>query len=236
MKPLTCIAVDDSELDRLVLSQYLSRFQQMTVKGIFPHPQKALSAIREFTPDVIFLDIDMPDMSGLELRRKVSEIPVCVFITSHPEYAVESFELETLDYLVKPFTFERFSKTMERIGEYFDLREKAIEFESQKEEKVFYIKEGHKRVRLLLQQVSYLKAFQNYTLIYTPDKKHCILFTLGALLEDEIFSDFIRVHRSYAVQKSFVETFSSREIQLSTGDKIPVGRSYKDEVESLLGI
>lgn len=234
MNSFRCIIADDNELDRLTISGYLSHFPEIDVINIFENPLEALPAIEKEKPDVIFLDVDMPGMSGLELRKKVSQIPVCIFTTDHPEYAVESFELETLDYLLKPYSFERFSQTVERIKEYTAIRDKASQFEAQSGENYIFIKAGHRKVRIFLDNILYLNSLQNYTVIFTPEEKQYILSTLGTLLNDKNFSSFIRVHKSYAVNRKHITAVTSKEITLSDGTKIPLGRSYKSTVENIL--
>ena len=115
MKPFNCIIVDDDEMDRLAVLSYAKRFSTLNVIGIFDSAEKALVFIDNNPVEIAFLDIEMPGASGLELRKKALEIPVCVFISSHSESAAETFELQTLDFIVKPFKFPRFEQSVKRI-------------------------------------------------------------------------------------------------------------------------
>lgn len=235
MKALRCIIADDNELDRLTISSYLSHFPEFEILGIFENPVQALEAIQNEMPDIVFLDVDMPGMSGLELRKQISEVPVCIFATDHPEFALESFELETLDYLLKPYTFERFSMTVERIKEYMNVRQLAEQFESEKSEEAFFIKDGHRRIKISPHEIMALNALQNYTVIITKEEeKHYVLSTLGALLGEIHFQNFVRIHKSYAVNKNFIFSIDSKEIELKNGLKFPIGRSYKSSIELIL--
>lgn len=234
MEKFHCLIVDDNELDRLTLLGYLSHFQEMEILGAFEHPAQALQAVQTKKVDIIFLDIDMPGMSGLELRRNIKEVPICIFATDHPEFAVESFELETLDYLIKPFTFERFEQTINRIREYMKVRHQANLFESNSEKNYFFIKEGHKKVKIDLDDVLFLSALQNYTSIITSDDKQYVLSTLGTLLKEDVFQPFVRVHKSYAVNKKAVSSIGSKEIVLKNGVSVPIGRSYRENLEEFL--
>lgn|SRR5690625_2211362 len=233
MELIRCIGVDDSELDRLVLADCISKFDDVELLCILDNPQEAVQIIQSLKPDVIFLDIDMPGMSGLELRSQVSDIPVCVFTTDHPEFALDSFELETLDYLLKPYSFERFSQTIDRIKEYLNIRKKAADYEHQNLENLIFIKSGNKKVRINVNDILYLKALQNYTVLFTADSSEYVLEVLGSLLSKTEFSDFVRVHRSFAVNKQHVHKVSSKNITLSNGNTIPVGRSYKPLLDSV---
>lgn len=233
MKPYRCVIADDNELDRLTITSYLSKFADLEIVSVCSNATDALFEIENNKVDILFLDINMPDMSGLELRKKTKQVPVCIFATDHPEFALESFELETLDYLLKPYSFERFSQCVSRIREYMRIRTKAIQYESEDEKNVFYIKEGHKKVKVFLKDILYLNAFQNYTLIVTSTDKHYVLVTLGTLLKEMNFHEFIRVHKSYAVNKDCIKEIGSKEITLKTNISVPIGRSYKESLDHL---
>lgn len=233
-RKIKCVAVDDNELDRITVEGYIKRFDDIELVGIFENPLVALERIGDLEPDVIFLDIDMPEMSGLEFRKKMSEIPICVFTTDHPEFALESYELETLDYLLKPYTFERFSLTVNRIKEYLSVRQKADKLEMLNTENALFIKSGHKKVKIFINDILYLEALQNYTILVTETEKHHVLMTLGSLLESKEFSHFIRIHKSYAVQKEHIVSIEAKIITLKNEMTIPVGRSYKANLDPLL--
>ena len=234
MEKFTCIIVDDVEIDRLTVHSYVKKFSSFEILGVFASSREALLAIETNKVDVIFLDIDMPNFNGIDLRKKALEIPVCVFITSHPEYALESFELEALDYIVKPLLFDRFLKTVKRIEEYMDIKNKASLFEATFGNGAIFIKEGHAETKVKLPDVLYLEALKNYTLIVTKEKKHRVLLNIGMLLRENDFQSFVRVHRGFAIQKKFVQKISAQEIELQNAVTIPIGRSYKDNLNRLL--
>lgn len=230
MGTLNCIIVDDDEIDRLTVLSFVKKHQNINVLGVCSDAEEALGIIENHSVDILFLDIDMPGLSGVELRKKAKQVPCCIFITSHPEFAVESFELETLDFIVKPLKFDRFEQTIKRIDDFFEIREKAHLFESSIGGDVIYIKEGHEQIKVKLHEILYLEALKDYTKIVTPKRKHCVLTSIGNLLKEEQFCSFIRIHRSFAVQKNFIEKILSAEILLNNGVAIPIGRSYKDNL------
>lgn len=234
MKAFDCIIVDDEEIDRLVVLSYAKRFTVLNIVGVFDSAEKALDFLSANQVDVAFLDIEMPGASGLELRRKAFEIPVCVFISSHTESAAETFELQTLDFIVKPFKFPRFEQMMTRVVEFMEIRTKANLFESSIGGDVVYVKTGHEQVKVKLHEIIYLEALKNYTILVTENKRHCVLSNLGEILQEEKFRSFIRTHRSYAVQKQFIEKIGSQEIELNNGNSIPIGRSFKENLNSVL--
>lgn len=230
MTNLNCIIVDDDEIDRLTVLSFAKRFPNLTIFGVFRDSAEALIAIENNPVDILFLDIDMPGLSGVEIRKKAKEVSACVFITSHPEFAVESFELDTLDFIVKPLKFERFEQTMRRITDFFEIKNKANLFESSIGGDVIYIKEGHEQIKVKLHEILYLEALKDYTLLITAQKRHCVLSSIGLLLKEVSFQSFIRVHRSFAVQKQFIQKINSQEITINDNISIPIGRSYKDNL------
>ena len=227
MKKLTCIIVDDDEIDQLMVISFVKRFSHLELLCTFLNAEAALDYCQNNTVDILFLDVDMPNLNGLELRKKLDEVPVCIFITAHPEHAVESFELDTLDFIVKPLKFDRFSKTMERINEFMELKTKALLYESSIGGDSIYIKEGHEQTKIKLHEILYLEALKDYTLLVTNQKRHCVLSSIGNLLKENHFQSFIRVHRSFAVQKNMIQKIGVNEIILNNETSIPLGRSYK---------
>jgi two-component system LytT family response regulator len=228
MKAFNCIIVDDDEMDRLVVVSYTKKIPTLNIVGVFETAEKALTFLETNTVEVAFLDIEMPGASGLELRQKALEIPVCVFISSHTESAAETFELQTLDFIVKPFKFPRFEQTSKRIEEFMEVQLKASLFESTIGGDAVYVKTGHDQIKVKLHEILYLEALKNYTILVTEGKRHCVLSNLGEILQEEKFQSFVRIHRSFAVQKQFIQKIGSQEIELKNNISIPIGRSYKD--------
>ncbi len=233
MNKFNCIIIDDNEIDRLTITAYTKKFAQLQVIGVFDSAEAALPFIEKNTIDVAFLDIDMPGVSGLELRKKISHIPACIFITAHPEHAVDSFELDTLDFIVKPINSARFTKAIQRLDTFMEVKQKAALFETHLGSDVIYLKEGHTQIKINLHDVLYLEALKDYTLIVTNQKRHCVLSSIGLLLKEPHFEKFTRVHRSYAVQKLSIKKITTTDVELTNASLIPIGRSYKDNLQLL---
>ncbi len=229
----SCIIIDDDEIDRLTVVAFAKKFPVLDIVGIFESAEDALPFIEKEKIDILFLDIDMPGLSGIEFRKKALEIPVCIFITAHPEHAVESFQIETLDFIVKPLKLDRFTQTVSRIEEFMEIKLKALLFEASIGGDTIYIKEGHEQTKVKLHEILYLEALKDYTLIITDKKRHCVLSSIGNLLKENHFQSFIRIHRSFAVQKQFIQKINSSEILLNNNISIPVGRSYKENLNLL---
>ncbi|RKR09859.1 LytTR family two component transcriptional regulator [Flavobacterium sp. 90] len=230
IKKYTCIIIDDDEIDRLTVLSFAKKFPVLDILGVFESAEDALLFIEKEKIDILFLDIDMPGLNGIEFRKQALEIPVCIFITAHPEHAVESFEIETLDFIVKPLKLDRFAQTISRIEEFMEIKLKASLFEASIGGDTIYIKEGHDQTKVKLHEILYLEALKDYTLIITEKKRHCVLSSIGNLLKEDHFQSFIRIHRSFAVQKQFIQKINSTEILLNNNITIPVGRSYKENL------
>lgn len=221
-----CIIVDDNEIDRLTTLAYVRKQSFLQVNGVYDNGEEALKEINKTQPEVLFLDIDMPGISGMDLRRQLQDVPACIFITSYPDYAVESFDLAALDFLVKPFRADRFGQAMNRLQDYLELRHKSSLFDHHSDATTIFIKDGHNHVKISLQDILYLEALKDYTRLVTKEKKYCVLSSLGNLLKEPSFAGFIRVHRSYAVQKDSIDRITAQDIYIND-IPIPVGRSYK---------
>lgn len=233
MGKYNCIIIDDQEIDRLTVLSYAKKFAELNISGVYASTAEARELLEKQSVDVLFLDIDMPGESGLDFRKTLPHIPVCIFITAHPEHAVESFDLQALDFMVKPLKYDRFEKTVERINTFMELHQKAALFEAASGTDSIFIKEGHGQVKIKLHDILYLEALKDYTLIITDQKRHCVLSSLGTILKEKHFSSFVRIHRSYAVHKAFVKKTGSTEVELLNSTTLPVGRSYKENLSLL---
>lgn len=230
MNHINCIIIDDDEIDRLTVTSFVKRSSVFNIIGVFEDAEEAISVLQKEKIDVLFLDIDMPNLNGIEFRKQAKDVPVCVFITSHPEFAVESFELDTLDFIVKPIKYERFCQAVTRIEDYLELRQKAHLFESNIGGDVIYIKEGTEQVKIKLHDILYLEALKDYTKIVTESKRYCVLSSLGILIKETHFTNFVRIHRSYAIQKHYVKKIQSNEVMLQNDHLVPIGRSFRENL------
>ena len=231
-KAFNCIIADDDEIDRLTTLSFCRRYPFLAIGGCFETAEQVLDHTKHSRPDVMLLDIDMPGMNGLELRKELEHIPACIFITSHPEFALESFDLSVLDFLVKPIKADRFATAMQRLEDYLNTKHKASLLDFTLGGDTLFIKDGHEHFKIQLHDIIYLEALKDYTGIITTQKKYCVLTPLGNLLKEPTFINFIRIHRSYAVQKHFINKITPKEVIVSN-IQLPIGRSYKEEVDLL---
>ncbi len=231
--PYKCAVVDDSDLDRLTIQAHIKRQPELELVASFANPVDALRQISEHPVDILFLDVDTPVMKGTELRRKLDEVPACVFVTAHPDYAVDAFDLHALDYILKPVQSERFAVAMDRIRAFFDVRMKAELFEHALGSDEMFIKEGRERFKIRLRDILYLEALKDYTRVVTATRKYCVLGSIMNVMRDPAFSSFIRVHRSYAVQKHYITRVDTNHVYLDNIE-VPMGRVYRPDVEQAL--
>jgi DNA-binding LytR/AlgR family response regulator len=206
----------------------------LNVCGICSSVSEALKVMEKQHIDIIFSDIDMPGMNGLDFRRKMMDIPVCVFITAFPDYAVESFDVAAFDFLVKPINEERFNTTLERIKTYLAAKQKAKLYEHSltTDADTIFIKEGHNYIKLALHDILYLEALKDYSLVVTAQKRFCVLSPIGNLLKENNFRNFVRIHRSFAVQKKLIDSITPQHVVVKN-IPLPIGRGYKDNLLTL---
>jgi two-component system, LytTR family, response regulator len=228
-----CVIVDDDEIDRLTTLTYARKYPFLDIIGVFGSAAEASAAISLMHVDVILSDIDMPEVSGLEFRAEMMQVPVCIFITAYPDYAADSFELEAFDFLVKPIKADRFAHSMQRVQHYFEMKRKAELFEySLGSDSTVFIKDGHQQIKLNLHDIVYLEALKDYTRIVTTTRKYSVLASIGNLLLEKAFQSFLRIHRSYAVQRHYIDKITPQQVYV--GDHaLPVGRSFKHTLVNL---
>ncbi|MFN8346258.1 MAG: LytTR family DNA-binding domain-containing protein [Spirosomataceae bacterium] len=227
-----CIIIDDNEIDRLTSLAFAKRYPFLNVIGIYSSAEEATALLQDKSVDVLLSDIDMPGMNGLDFRSQMMHVPVCIFITSYPDYAAESFEAEAFDFLIKPMKSERFAHTMNRLQHFFELKRKAELFEYSLGGSTVFIKDGHEQIKVNLHDIVYLEALKDYTRIVTTTKKYSVLSSIGNLLLESAFQSFLRIHRSYAVQRHYIERITPQLVYLQNYS-LPIGRSYKEVLTHL---
>ncbi|QIY85009.1 two component transcriptional regulator, LytTR family [Epilithonimonas bovis DSM 19482] len=230
MKKIRCIIVEDQEIDRLMLQHLVKQQDILELVAAVDSAENAKALIND-TVDLLFLDIDLPDCSGIEMRKMYQHVPACIFISSHPEYAVETFELDTLDFISKPLKKERFDYSVNKLADFFSMKEKSEYFDILTGSQFLNIKEGHETVQIKISDIIYLEALKDYTRLITAQKKHCVLSSIGQILKDRHFSTFVRIHKSYAVPKHLITRKNSYEVMISHNNiSLPIGRAFKENL------
>jgi DNA-binding LytR/AlgR family response regulator len=231
---INCIVIDDEPLARKGLKEYIADVDFLNLIGEFDSPLKAADLISRGEVQLLFLDIQMPKITGLEFFRTLQNPPPVIFTTAYPQYALDGFEMNALDYLVKPVSFERFLKAALRSKEFYEVREKNQTGASGLAADYFFIKADNKLVKLMYDEIIFAEALQNYVVIHTKDKKYITYLTFKSV-EDYLPADkFIKTHKSYIVSAAKVESIEGNDIRIGL-HHVPISRNLKDEVmEKLL--
>jgi len=228
---LKYIIIDDEEIDRIVIETEAAKFPFLQKITTCENALEALEIIKQSQPEVIFLDIEMPGISGIELiRRKITDTALPVFISSHPEFALESYELEAFDYLLKPVSSERFARCAFRLRDFFQMRTKSYAFDSGQDENFIIVKQGYDKYKIAVQDILYLEAMRDYTRIATAEKQYLVLTTLSGIIEKLPPDIFIRIHRSYVVNKQNIDSVLKNKIIIK-GNVLPIGKLYKSSFD-----
>jgi DNA-binding LytR/AlgR family response regulator len=230
---MKCIAIDDEPLALKLLMHYCSRVPSIRLLGAYTDPLEGISYIRSMQPDLIFLDIRMPDISGINIAQVLDNGTLIIFTTAYKEYAVEGFELDVVDYLLKPFDFERFLKAYNKAEQRFLLSQKTPAPELIPDDSTISFKCNYQNIRLPLHSILYIEACNNYIKIVTSDNIYMSAMTMKTIRELLPAAGFIRVHKSFIVAVSKIKSFNCEKA--ITGRKhIPIGRSYrKDFLEQM---
>jgi DNA-binding LytR/AlgR family response regulator len=230
---MKCIAIDDEPLALKLLTHYCSRIPSIRLLGAYTDPLEGISYIRSMQPDLIFLDIRMPDISGINIAQILDKDTLIIFTTAYKEYAVEGFELDAVDYLLKPFDFERFLKACDKAEQRFLLSLKASEPESTPDDNTVSFKYRYQNIRLPLYSILYIEACNNYIKIVTPDKIYTPAMSMKTVRKLLPETGFIRVHKSFIVAVNKIKSFNCEQV-ITDRKQIPVGRNYrKDFLEQM---
>lgn len=225
---INCLVIDDEPLARKGLKEYIADVDFLNLTGEFDNPLKAAEILSRGERQLLFLDIQMPKITGLEFFRTLQNAPPVIFTTAFPQYALEGFEVNALDYLVKPVSFERFLKAAMKAKEYYEVREKNVA-EASAAADYFFIKADNRLVKILFDDVLFVEALQNYVTIHTRDRKFITYLTFKSV-EDYLPSDkFLKVHKSFIVAASKIDSIEGNDIRIGL-QHIPISRNQKDEV------
>lgn len=223
---LNCFIVDDEPLARQGIREYIQQTQDLNYSGEAGSAEDAIAFLKTNKADLIFTDIQMPGINGVDFVRSATNESLFIFITAYPEYAVEGYELNIIDYLLKPVSYERFLKAVTKAKEYLALKNQPKE---KQQADYFFIKCGNKFEKILFDDVLYAEALENYVKIYTRSKMHISYLTFKSLEEYLSPEKFIRVHKSYIVSLSKIENLDNEIISIGSYE-IPLSRNYRAEV------
>lgn len=229
---LTCIIVDDNEINRLTLEHLVDLTPELELVTSLPGSLETLAFFRGGGRcDLLLLDVEMPTLTGLELAKLLPKpTPAIVLVTTHRDFAVAAFELQVVDYLVKPVEFARFSQAIAKVLAQRPAVPLAPVASSKAAEPTadLFVKVGTKTIKINFNEVLYIEALSTYSVLVTATQKHIVYLTLKALLERLPFTHFVRVHRSYIVNVQRIEAIEDNMLKLGPYE-VPVGKSYQEE-------
>lgn len=223
MRKYKCYIVDDEPLALNVIEQHLSRFSEFEVCGKSTEPIEAITQIKRLQPDLLFLDIEMPELTGLELLESIQHKPAVVITTAYREYAVEGFELNVLDYLVKPIPFKRFVKAIDKF-----LEQQLVHSPTPSNEPGYlFVKADRKTIKVDLGGILYVEGVKDYVKIVMPTHKIITKTSIGNFMKELPESRFVQVHKSFIVAKHKISAYTAHDVEI--GDlEIPIGRVFKE--------
>jgi DNA-binding LytR/AlgR family response regulator len=228
---IRCLIIDDEPLARKGLKEYIQEVDFLQLTGEFDNPLKATDALSKQPVDLIFLDIQMPKITGTDFMRSLQYPPLVIFTTAYPDYALDGFELNAVDYLLKPFSFDRFLKAAMKAKLLLEKANAPAEPVMEKGDDHFFIKADNKLVKVRFAEILFAEALQNYVAIHTPTKKYISYLTFKSLAESLPSEQFVQTHKSFIVSLSRIESIEGNEIIIGQ-HHIPISRNLKDEVMS----
>lgn len=233
-KKLKCIIVDDEPLAREGIVEYAGKISFLEVVGSYESALEVLHVLNTQQVDLIILDIEMPTLTGIDLLKTLTTHPLCIIISANPQFAIEGYDLEVFDYLLKPVSFDRFLKSVKRAYDKFLLLDGDRKNENASQQQFFFIKNDRGYEKIEINDIIYIEGLQNYVFIHTHDKKHTVYITLKIAEQKLPIQSFIRVHKSYIVNVSAINAIQGNELKLHSGASIPIGREKKEEVLQIL--
>ena len=227
--PLNCIAIDDEPLALEIVKRHISEFPTLKLMQVFEDAISAAEYLKQHPVDLLFIDIDMPDISGIDLVRSLTVKPMVIFTTAYKKFAYEGFELEALDYLLKPITIERFSAAVNKAVDYAKYKNS----DRNGADESIYVHSEYRMIKISIRDIEYIESMQDYIKIHITgvEKPVLTLLPMKSALEKLPADQFARIHRSYIVARKHVRSIHNRKVQLKNIE-LPVGNNYADFVKS----
>jgi len=231
MKNLTCYIIDDEHLAQEILEEYIAKVSFLELKGTFMSPLEAAARMEQDKPDLLFLDINMPDLDGLSFIPMLNSKPMIILTTAYDQYALKAFELEVKDYLVKPFAFERFYKAVLRLYQEQNNQPATEKTEvsagSRNENEYLFLKVGHRIQKIATRDILFVEGMKDYLKIHTTKEKIMTLLSFAKLEELLPTQDFARVHRSFVVAIDKIDHIEKNRIRIAN-QIIPISDTYNE--------
>lgn len=226
---MRCIIVEDQAPAQRILKKFIGDYKPLSLVSTFSDALQAIEFLRQEEVDIIFLDIHLPQISGIDFLKMLPKAPSVILTTAFPDYALESYELAVVDYLLKPFSFQRFIQAVSKVPTP-DLKTKAPEVEDSENQDAIFVKSGHSYFRIKLEEIIFIQSADDYTEIHTTNQQKVLsgdsLQHWAQLLPEQRFR---RVHKSFIVHIDYIVKLTHNQIHLELGHQVPIGRAYKEE-------
>lgn len=230
---MNCIAIDDEPKALEVIERYCQKSDIVDLKANFREPVKAIEYLNREKVDLIFLDINMPDIDGMQLVQTLASKPMIIFTTAYSAYAVDSYNLNAVDYLLKPITFERFLAAVNKAANLLATKKNIVTGDS--DAITIFIKSGSQTYQVKVADILYLEKDGNYITIHLKDKRILIRENMGDIFDLVPPAEFIRVHKSFVVAIKHISMIEVHQLTIN-GQKIPIGSTYREQLKQKLGI
>lgn len=229
---IKCLLVDDEPLAIKLIENHISKIDSLQVVATCNNAIKAFEILSTQEIDLLFLDIKMPNITGIDFLKTIKTPPKTIFTTAYRDYAIESYDLEVVDYLLKPITFERFFKSIDKF-----LRANSLIVSEKNEviqDEFILVKSGNKHHKIKIDQILFIESLKDYIKIHTVNDKRIVSkYKIGEIEEELAYKNFLRVHRSYVINTNKISAFTINDIEVNSVE-IPIGASYKDKVITFL--
>ena len=226
---MNCVIIEDQPPAQRILKKYIEDMGSLQLRATFSDAISAMEYLKSNSVDLLFLDIHLPKMSGMDFLKTVSNPPHVILTTAFSDYALESYDFNVVDYLLKPFSFQRFVKAVTKVpNEAQKLEQPIAEGHIKPTQKELFIKSGHELIKIKLEDILYIKSDTDYTELFLEGKKHLSSESLRYWEENLDKDQFIRIHKSYIINTSKIEKLSGNQLHLRNKIVIPIGRVYKD--------
>lgn len=227
-KPIACLIVDDEPIARDIIATHLSKITNLNIVDSCSNASEAFNVISNKTIDLVFLDINMPQISGIAFAKSINSDIKIIFTTAYRDYAVEGFELKAVDYLLKPISFDRLQKA---VSTYFEIHSKQSQNQNQAIDtsNFIFVRSNRKMIKIDFESIIYIESYSDYLKIHTSDQTIVTRETITAIEAKLPKSQFLRIHRSYIIALHHIESFTNEQIVLNARS-LPISRSFKNQV------
>jgi DNA-binding LytR/AlgR family response regulator len=230
---IKCVIIDDEPLAIKVIENHLREFQNFEVIGVFNNPLEALDVLENGEINALFLDINMPKMNGLDFAKTLNSKTNIIITTAYREYAVESYDLNVLDYLVKPIPFNRFLKTINKITQQVYQQKGIQKEEVNNNDSYIFLKVDKKLIKIKFEDILYIESLKDYIKVFTTSEDYLVHKSLTSITEELPGNNFIRIHRSYTLAIDKVKSVEGNLVEIGTS-RIPIGRKYIQHAKRII--